>query len=115
MRDEEAEAQRRARSRHARQSRRSTQVPTATVASFSCEVARLLRSSKILFFFFFPRPPSVSLGLQGVTLTDVQEAEKTIKTTADSRWREKKEEEDKKEAKLKKGEEGVSERRCQPR
>ncbi|XP_030282236.1 protein phosphatase 1 regulatory subunit 12A isoform X6 [Sparus aurata] len=73
VRDEEAEAQRKARSRHARQSRRST---------------------------------------QGVTLTDLQEAEKTIKT--DNKGREKKEEEEKekekeakeKEAKAKKGEEG---------
>ncbi|KAM8892938.1 protein phosphatase 1 regulatory subunit 12A isoform 5-T6 [Spinachia spinachia] len=68
VRDEEAEAQRKARSRHARQSRRST---------------------------------------QGVTLTDLQEAEKTMKT--DSKVREKKEEEDKekeKEAKARKGEEG---------
>lgn len=39
----------------------------------------------------------------------MQEAEKTIKTAADNRGREKKEEEEKKEAKLKKGEEGVSE------
>ncbi|KAF1386799.1 hypothetical protein PFLUV_G00098630 [Perca fluviatilis] len=68
VRDEEAEAQRKARSRHARQSRRST---------------------------------------QGVTLTDLQEAEKTMKT--DNKGREKKEEEEKekeKEAKAKKGEEG---------
>ncbi|KAM3609188.1 uncharacterized protein V6R79_010837 [Siganus canaliculatus] len=68
VRDEEAEAQRKARSRHARQSRRST---------------------------------------QGVTLTDLQEAEKTLKT--DNKAREKKEEDEKekeKEAKVKKGEEG---------
>uniref|UniRef100_UPI0037E834FD protein phosphatase 1 regulatory subunit 12A isoform X2 n=1 Tax=Semicossyphus pulcher TaxID=241346 RepID=UPI0037E834FD len=68
VRDEEAEAQRKARSRHARQSRRST---------------------------------------QGVTLTDLQEAEKTMKT--DNKVREKKEEEEKekeKEAKPKRGEEG---------
>ncbi|KAI4825943.1 hypothetical protein KUCAC02_021603 [Chaenocephalus aceratus] len=68
VRDEEAEAQRKARSRHARQSRRST---------------------------------------QGVTLTDLQEAEKTMKT--DNKGREKKEEEEKekeKDAKAKKAEEG---------
>ncbi|XP_071760873.2 protein phosphatase 1 regulatory subunit 12A isoform X2 [Centroberyx gerrardi] len=69
VRDEEAEAQRKARSRHARQSRRST---------------------------------------QGVTLTDLQEAEKTMKT--DNKGREKKKEEEEKEkekeAKQKKGEEG---------
>ncbi|XP_068578657.1 protein phosphatase 1 regulatory subunit 12A isoform X2 [Cebidichthys violaceus] len=69
VRDEEAEAQRKARSRHARQSRRST---------------------------------------QGVTLTDLQEAEKTMKT--DNKGRDKKEEEEEKEkekeAKAKKGEEG---------
>ncbi|CAJ1056556.1 protein phosphatase 1 regulatory subunit 12A isoform X1 [Xyrichtys novacula] len=70
VRDEEAEAQRKARSRHARQSRRST---------------------------------------QGVTLTDLQEAEKTMKT--DNKGKDKKEEEEKekekeKEAKSKKGEEG---------
>ncbi|XP_068168300.1 protein phosphatase 1 regulatory subunit 12A isoform X2 [Antennarius striatus] len=70
VRDEEAEAQRKARSRHARQSRRST---------------------------------------QGVTLTDLQEAEKTMKT--DNKGREKREEEEKekekeKEAKVKKAEEG---------
>ncbi|XP_056272356.1 protein phosphatase 1 regulatory subunit 12A isoform X2 [Pseudoliparis swirei] len=72
VRDEEAEAQRKARSRHARQSRRST---------------------------------------QGVTLTDLQEAEKTMKT--DNKGREKEEEEKEKEkeakekeAKAKKGEEG---------
>ncbi|XP_077939461.1 protein phosphatase 1 regulatory subunit 12A isoform X12 [Gasterosteus aculeatus] len=69
VRDEEAEAQRKARSRHARQSRRST---------------------------------------QGVTLTDLQEAEKTMKT--DSKAREKKKEEEEKEkekeAKARKGEEG---------
>lgn len=55
----------------------------------------------------------IFLGPQGVTLTDLQEAEKTMKTTAENRGREKKEEEEKKEAKLKKGEEGVSERRRQ--
>ncbi|XP_017340461.1 protein phosphatase 1 regulatory subunit 12A isoform X1 [Ictalurus punctatus] len=65
VRDEEAEAQRKARSRHARQSRRST---------------------------------------QGVTLTDLQEAEKTIKTEIKGKERTKEEEE--KEAKQKKGEEG---------
>lgn len=43
------------------------------------------------------------LFVQGVTLTDLQEAEKTMKT--DNKGREKKEEE--KEAKLKKAEEGV--------
>ena len=50
--------------------------------------------------------------IKGVTLTDLQEAEKTMKT--DNKGREKKEEEEKekekekeKEAKLKKGEEGV--------
>ncbi|KAM7002585.1 LOW QUALITY PROTEIN: protein phosphatase 1 regulatory subunit 12A [Tautogolabrus adspersus] len=64
VRDEEAEAQRKARSRHARQSRRST---------------------------------------QGVTLTDLQEAEK-MKT--DNKGREKEEKEKEKEAKPKKGEEG---------
>ncbi|KAM6960869.1 protein phosphatase 1 regulatory subunit 12A [Aplochiton taeniatus] len=63
VRDEEAEAQRKARSRHARQSRRST---------------------------------------QGVTLTDLQEAEKTLKT--DNKGREKKEEDEK--AKQKKADEG---------
>ncbi|XP_053174715.1 protein phosphatase 1 regulatory subunit 12A isoform X3 [Scomber japonicus] len=70
VRDEEAEAQRKARSRHARQSRRST---------------------------------------QGVTLTDLQEAEKTINTMKmDNKGREKEEEEKEKEkeAKPKKGEEG---------
>lgn len=40
-----------------------------------------------------------------MTLTDLQEAEKTMKT--DNKGREKKEEEEKKEARLKKGEEGV--------
>ncbi|KAF4081571.1 hypothetical protein AMELA_G00162660 [Ameiurus melas] len=65
VRDEEAEAQRKARSRHARQSRRST---------------------------------------QGVTLTDLQEAEKTIKT--DIKGKETTKEEEEKEAKQKKGEEG---------
>ncbi|XP_058264176.1 protein phosphatase 1 regulatory subunit 12A isoform X2 [Hemibagrus wyckioides] len=65
VRDEEAEAQRKARSRHARQSRRST---------------------------------------QGVTLTDLQEAEKTIKPEYKGKERTKEEEE--KEAKQKKGEEG---------
>lgn len=64
VRDEEAEAQRRARSRHVRQSRRST---------------------------------------QGVTLTDLQEAEKTIKT--ENRGTEKKDDEEK-EAKQKKADEG---------
>lgn len=46
--------------------------------------------------------------IKGVTLTDLQEAEKTMKT--DNKGREKKEEEEKekeKEAKLKKGDEGV--------
>ncbi|XP_066525132.1 protein phosphatase 1 regulatory subunit 12A isoform X3 [Hoplias malabaricus] len=66
VRDEEAEAQRKARSRHARQSRRST---------------------------------------QGVTLTDLQEAEKTIKT--EIKGKERKKEEEEKEGKQKKGEEGV--------
>ncbi|XP_051545364.1 protein phosphatase 1 regulatory subunit 12A [Myxocyprinus asiaticus] len=63
VRDEEAEAQRKARSRHARQSRRST---------------------------------------QGVTLTDLQEAEKTM---TENRGKEKKEDEEK-EGKQKKAEEG---------
>ncbi|XP_051979241.1 protein phosphatase 1 regulatory subunit 12A-like [Xyrauchen texanus] len=63
VRDEEAEAQRKARSRHARQSRRST---------------------------------------QGVTLTDLQEAEKTM---TENKGKEKKEDEEK-EGKQKKGEEG---------
>ncbi|XP_055078284.1 protein phosphatase 1 regulatory subunit 12A isoform X2 [Periophthalmus magnuspinnatus] len=70
VRDEEAEAQRKARSRHARQSRRST---------------------------------------QGVTLTDLQEAEKTMKTKTENKVREKKEEDEKekeKDTKLKKGDEG---------
>ncbi|XP_042268077.1 protein phosphatase 1 regulatory subunit 12A isoform X2 [Thunnus maccoyii] len=70
VRDEEAEAQRKARSRHARQSRRST---------------------------------------QGVTLTDLQEAEKTMNTMKmENKGREKEEEEKEKEkeAKPKKGEEG---------
>lgn len=40
-----------------------------------------------------------------MTLTDLQEAEKTMKT--DNKGREKKEEEKEKETKLKKGEEGV--------
>ncbi|KTF85908.1 hypothetical protein cypCar_00043574, partial [Cyprinus carpio] len=65
VRDEEAEAQRKARSRHARQSRRST---------------------------------------QGVTLTDLQEAEKTMKT--ENKGKENKKEEEEKEGKQKKGEEG---------
>uniref|UniRef100_H3BEC2 Protein phosphatase 1 regulatory subunit n=1 Tax=Latimeria chalumnae TaxID=7897 RepID=H3BEC2_LATCH len=58
VRDEEAEAQRKARSRHARQSRRST---------------------------------------QGVTLTDLQEAEKTIKSQQEGKQVESKEQEKKKE------------------
>ncbi|KAG7473967.1 hypothetical protein MATL_G00101510 [Megalops atlanticus] len=66
VRDEEAEAQRKARSRHARQSRRST---------------------------------------QGVTLTDLQEAEKSMKT--EQKEREKKKEEEERDGKLKRGEEGV--------
>lgn len=45
----------------------------------------------------------VCVFMKGVTLTDLQEAEKTMKT--DNKGREKKEEE--KEAKLKKAEEGV--------
>ncbi|TSK13472.1 Protein phosphatase 1 regulatory subunit 12C [Bagarius yarrelli] len=65
VRDEEAEAQRKARSRHARQSRRST---------------------------------------QGVTLTDLQEAEKTIKT--DNKAKDRTKEEEDKEVKQKKAEEG---------
>lgn len=47
--------------------------------------------------------------IQGVTLTDLQEAEKTMKT--DNKGREKKEEEERekeKESKQKKGDEGVS-------
>ncbi|XP_060891496.1 protein phosphatase 1 regulatory subunit 12A isoform X2 [Labrus mixtus] len=67
VRDEEAEAQRKARSRHARQSRRST---------------------------------------QGVTLTDLQEAEKTMKTDNKGREKDDEEKEKEKEAKPKKGEEG---------
>ncbi|XP_051917832.1 protein phosphatase 1 regulatory subunit 12A isoform X7 [Hippocampus zosterae] len=67
VRDEEAEAQRKARSRHARQSRRST---------------------------------------QGVTLTDLQEAEKTMKQHNKVREKEEDENEKEKEAKSKKGEEG---------
>ncbi|XP_059917868.1 protein phosphatase 1 regulatory subunit 12A isoform X4 [Gadus macrocephalus] len=69
VRDEEAEAQRKARSRHARQSRRST---------------------------------------QGVTLTDLQEAEKTIKT--DNKEREKKKEEEEKEKEREKEREKEKER-----
>ncbi|XP_041652642.1 protein phosphatase 1 regulatory subunit 12A isoform X2 [Cheilinus undulatus] len=67
VRDEEAEAQRKARSRHARQSRRST---------------------------------------QGVTLTDLQEAERTMKTDNKSREKKEEEKEKEKETKPKKGEEG---------
>ncbi|CAL1595113.1 unnamed protein product [Knipowitschia caucasica] len=68
VRDEEAEAQRKARSRHARQSRRST---------------------------------------QGVTLTDLQEAEKTMKTKSETKVREEEDEKEKdKDTKLKKGDEG---------
>uniref|UniRef100_A0A3Q2Z8J3 Protein phosphatase 1 regulatory subunit n=1 Tax=Hippocampus comes TaxID=109280 RepID=A0A3Q2Z8J3_HIPCM len=67
VRDEEAEAQRKARSRHARQSRRST---------------------------------------QGVTLTDLQEAEKTMKQHNKVREKEEDEKEKEREAKSKKGEEG---------
>lgn len=48
---------------------------------------------------------SLLLDLQGVTLTDLQEAEKTIKTE-ENKEKEKKEEEDK-EAKQKRVEEGV--------
>ncbi|CAL8373490.1 unnamed protein product [Arctogadus glacialis] len=69
VRDEEAEAQRKARSRHARQSRRST---------------------------------------QGVTLTDLQEAEKTIKT--DNKERERKKEEEEKEKEREKEREKEKER-----
>ncbi|XP_062403012.1 protein phosphatase 1 regulatory subunit 12A isoform X4 [Sardina pilchardus] len=65
VRDEEAEAQRKARSRHARQSRRST---------------------------------------QGVTLTDLQEAEKTMKTT-ENRGKERKREEEEKEERKREEEE----------
>lgn len=50
--------------------------------------------------------PSFFVCIKGVTLTDLQEAEKTMKT--DNKGREKREEEEKeKEAKMKKGEEGV--------
>ncbi|CAL8294459.1 unnamed protein product [Boreogadus saida] len=71
VRDEEAEAQRKARSRHARQSRRST---------------------------------------QGVTLTDLQEAEKTIKTDNKERERKKEEEEKEKEKEREKEREKEKER-----
>ena len=50
----------------------------------------------------------ISSPYQGVTLTDLQEAEKTMKT--DNKGRERKEEEEKekeKDTKAKKGEEGV--------
>ncbi|XP_030646834.1 protein phosphatase 1 regulatory subunit 12A [Chanos chanos] len=65
VRDEEAEAQRRARSRHARMSRRST---------------------------------------QGVTLDDLQDAQMTIKT--EHKAKERKKEEDEKDGRQKKGEDG---------
>ncbi|CDQ91495.1 unnamed protein product, partial [Oncorhynchus mykiss] len=68
VRDEEAEAQRKARSRHARQSRRST---------------------------------------QGVTLTDLQEADKTMKTAQTDEGREKtRKEEEEEAANKKRAEEG---------
>uniref|UniRef100_A0AAZ3QHY2 cGMP-dependent protein kinase interacting domain-containing protein n=1 Tax=Oncorhynchus tshawytscha TaxID=74940 RepID=A0AAZ3QHY2_ONCTS len=67
VRDEEAEAQRKARSRHARQSRRST---------------------------------------QGVTLTDLQEADKTMKTAQTDEGREKTRKEEEEAANKKRAEEG---------
>ncbi|KAI3371250.1 hypothetical protein L3Q82_023867 [Scortum barcoo] len=104
VRDEEAEAQRKARSRHARQSRRSTQVHThhLILVYGQMDPVSVWYMSVILFFFFF-------LASRGWTLTDLQEAEKTMKT--DNKGREKKEEEEKekekeKEAKAKRSDEG---------
>ncbi|MGH0149676.1 UNVERIFIED_CONTAM: hypothetical protein FKN15_021144 [Acipenser sinensis] len=73
VRDEEAEAQRKARSRHARQSRRST---------------------------------------QGVTLTDLQEAEKTMKGQQETRATEQREEERKREEEEKERVEALSKHRA---
>lgn len=110
VRDEEAEAQRKARSRHARQSRRSTQVSLLFPVMTRCIPSVQNR----LEFFTNHILWQVSVGvcmpdgvfcLQGVTLTDLQEAEKTIKTENKGKDRTKEEEE--REAKQKKGEEGV--------
>ncbi|KAI2648584.1 Protein phosphatase 1 regulatory subunit 12A [Labeo rohita] len=85
VRDEEAEAQRKARSRHARQ----------TCVERFCICAQLeSRHLRVTVVF----------ALQGVTLTDLQEAEKTMKT--ENKGKEKKKEEEEKEGKQKKGEEG---------
>lgn len=73
--------------------------------SFSKSEQSLLRLLLFIFyvvFFFCPK---------GVTLTDLQEAEKTMKTIkTDNKGREKKEDDEKekeKESKVKKGEDGV--------
>ncbi|MGH0152665.1 UNVERIFIED_CONTAM: hypothetical protein FKN15_062919 [Acipenser sinensis] len=73
VRDEESESQRKARSRQARQSRRSTQAS----ASYGC--------------FLY------NLYLKGVTLTDLQEAEKTIGRGRPIRTREEEKEKEEKE------------------
>lgn len=83
MRDEESESQRRARSRQARQSRRSTQV--------------LLRLNTSLCNSLYVTLTFTSALFQGVTLTDLQEAEKTIGRNRPPRSREEEKEKEEKE------------------
>lgn len=68
------------------------------------------RNPLVLYVSLVPKVSISLLRIKGVTLTDLQEAEKTMKTTkTDNKGREKEEEEKEKEkeAKTKKGEEGV--------
>lgn len=109
VRDEEAEAQRKARSRHARQSRRSTQVQMSPAQMLTADEEKGLQLWGVLLCVsLVPKVVLSFLHIKGVTLTDLQEAEKTMKTMKmDNKGKEKEEEEKEKEAKSKKAEEGV--------
>lgn len=97
MRDEESESQRKARSRQARQSRRSTQVGSSR---HTCRHLGVIQIST----FIPDRTADVAAPFhQGVTLTDLQEAEKTIGRSRPAKtWEEEKEKQDKEKQEEKK-------------
>lgn len=97
MRDEESESQRKARSRQARQSRRSTQVRSSQSSTIT--ILPVQRASPFFTIFNVPLP------LKGVTLTDLQEAEKTIGRSRPPKTREEEKEEREKQDKEKQQEE----------
>lgn len=92
VRDEESESQRKARSRQARQSRRSTQVSRSYPVIKISDVDPSNADGRADFIALFH---------QGVTLTDLQEAEKTIGRGRPTKTREEEKEEREKQDKEK--------------